>query len=212
MPVKVAERADVGQYPSLSIINGNPAISYYDATNGSLMYVRASDAPGVFWGVPVPVNAQISGVLAVAVQPNDGKILVGGSFTQIDGFEKTRLIRLNTGGDLDTAFEAFVIDGEVRDILVQSDGKILVGGTFNNVRQNAAATNNLTRTGIARFNADGTLDTTFDARLNGSVNTIIQLSDGRLLLGGIYNSRRYRTCAHGPADCCGRFGQCVCLP
>ena len=188
VPVKVAERADVGQYPSLSIINGNPAISYYDATNGSLMYVRASDAPGVFWGVPVPVNAQISGVLAVAVQPNDGKILVGGSFTQIDGYERTRLIRLNAGGDLDTAFEAFIIDGEVRDILVQSDGKILVGGTFNNVRQNAAATNNLTRTGIARFNADGTLDTTFDARLNGSVNTIVQLSDGRLLLGGAFTT------------------------
>lgn len=187
-PVRVASRGDVGQFPSLSIINGNPAISYYDATNGSLMYVRATDAPGVFWGTPVPVFAQTSGVLAVAVQPLDGKVLVGGTFTQIDGVARTRLIRLNNDGLLDTSFEAFIIDGEVRTIIVQPDGKIVVGGTFNNVRLDKDATNNLTRTGIARFNANGTLDTAFDARLNGSVNTITRLSDGRLLLGGSFTT------------------------
>lgn len=206
-PVKVAERGDVGQFPSLSIINGNPAISYYDATNGSLMYIRSSDAPGVFWGAPIPVFAQTSGVQSVAVQPVDGKVLVGGSFTQIDGLARTRLIRLNTDGTVDNTFEAFIIDGEVRAILVQSDGKIVVGGTFNNVRQDKDATNNLTRTGLARFNVNGTLDSAFDAKLNGSVNTIVALADGRMLVGGAFTtvagigrSRMARLSAAGAID------------
>jgi hypothetical protein len=42
----------VGQYTSLAVIDGNPAISYYDLTNGNLNFVRATDAMGFFWGVP----------------------------------------------------------------------------------------------------------------------------------------------------------------
>ena len=34
------------------MVNGNPAISYYDYTNADLKYVRASDASGESWGTP----------------------------------------------------------------------------------------------------------------------------------------------------------------
>ena len=44
---------DVGQYASLAIVNGHPAIAYYDATNLDLKYVRANDATGSSWGTPV---------------------------------------------------------------------------------------------------------------------------------------------------------------
>ncbi len=44
---------DVGRYSSLEVVNGNPAISYYDATGDSLAYVRALDAEGSTWGTPV---------------------------------------------------------------------------------------------------------------------------------------------------------------
>ncbi len=46
---------NVGQWISLCIVNGNPAISYYDAPNGDLYYVRATDANGTSWGTPVAV-------------------------------------------------------------------------------------------------------------------------------------------------------------
>ena len=46
---------DVGQYTTLVVVNGNPAISYYDVTNGDLKYVRATDASGTTWGTPVVV-------------------------------------------------------------------------------------------------------------------------------------------------------------
>ncbi len=46
----------VGLHTSLQIVNGNPAISYYDYTNGNLKYVRATDASGNAWGAPVTVD------------------------------------------------------------------------------------------------------------------------------------------------------------
>lgn len=49
------EAGTVGQYSSSTIVNGFPAISYFDATNGDLKYVRANDANGVTWGTPVVV-------------------------------------------------------------------------------------------------------------------------------------------------------------
>ena len=36
----------VGTYNSMTIVNSNPAISYYDATNTALKYIQASDADG----------------------------------------------------------------------------------------------------------------------------------------------------------------------
>lgn len=47
---------DVGQYTSHAIINGHPAISYYDKRGGNLKYVRASDAGGTSWSPPVLVD------------------------------------------------------------------------------------------------------------------------------------------------------------
>ncbi|MDQ3024318.1 MAG: PKD domain-containing protein [bacterium] len=43
----------VGRYSSLEVVNGFPAISYYDSSNGALKFVRASDADGSAWGAPV---------------------------------------------------------------------------------------------------------------------------------------------------------------
>jgi hypothetical protein len=38
-------------------VNGNPAISYYAATDGDLKYIRASDADGSTWNTPVIIDA-----------------------------------------------------------------------------------------------------------------------------------------------------------
>ena len=47
---------DAGQFSSLCIVNGNPAISYYNVTHTSLMFVRSTDASGTSWGMPVQVD------------------------------------------------------------------------------------------------------------------------------------------------------------
>ncbi|NKB25004.1 MAG: hypothetical protein GKR87_11640 [Kiritimatiellae bacterium] len=43
-----------GQYASLAVVNGNPAISYYQS--GDLKYVRSSDSNGVFWAAAIPLD------------------------------------------------------------------------------------------------------------------------------------------------------------
>lgn len=40
---------NVGQYTSNAIVNGNPAIAYYDVDGRDLKYVRATDASGTTW-------------------------------------------------------------------------------------------------------------------------------------------------------------------
>jgi len=40
----------VGQFTSLQVVGGNPAISYMDSTNGDLKFIRALDSTGGRWG------------------------------------------------------------------------------------------------------------------------------------------------------------------
>jgi hypothetical protein len=56
-PVLVDTTGDVGLYTSLEVINGHPAISYFDATNRHIKYVRAEDPAGLTWGAPVVIDA-----------------------------------------------------------------------------------------------------------------------------------------------------------
>lgn len=50
----------VGYYPSLTVVNGRPAISYQDYKLNSLKYVRALDAEGGSWGTPLALDNSIA--------------------------------------------------------------------------------------------------------------------------------------------------------
>lgn len=193
-PVTVYAKGNVGRNPSLQIINGNPAISYYDTTTGMLMYVRSTDAQGVVWGTPLAVIQ--SAPTAVAVQPADGKIIVGGSFTQFDGQTRYRLVRLMpsaVSGEsstfvLDPTFNAFIMNGEVRSIMVLPDGRILVGGTFTAARENDSAPTDTTRNRIAVFTTTGALDMNVDPNANGDVRTFVRQTDGKIMVCGSFTT------------------------
>jgi uncharacterized delta-60 repeat protein len=101
----------------------------------------------------------------VAAQP-DGKVVVGGYFTAVNRAGPSMIARLDTDGSLDADFVNGVRvtgdppngwDYQVGSVVVQADGKILIGGGFKSV-------NGVSRLGLARLNADGSLDTGF---LNG---------------------------------------------
>jgi uncharacterized delta-60 repeat protein len=101
-------------------------------------------------------------VYSMAVQAN-GKAVIGGAFTNVNGAMRNHITRLNSDGTLDPSFDADSgADNTVSSIVLQSDGKILIGGLFQSIK-------GLTHRQIARLQSNGDLDRTFDARLTGSV-------------------------------------------
>ncbi|MFN6946381.1 MAG: T9SS type A sorting domain-containing protein [Cytophagaceae bacterium] len=131
-------------------------------------------------------NPNVNGeVYAITIQ-SDGKLLIGGNFTIINGTERNRIARLNTDGTLDTSFDpANGFNSPVTSISIQDDGKMIVGGTFTSF-------NGTGRNYIARLNANGTLDTSFNpgSGFNDWVwSTAIQ-NDGKIIVGGSFTSYR----------------------
>ncbi|HYD85403.1 MAG TPA: delta-60 repeat domain-containing protein, partial [Opitutus sp.] len=130
------------------------------------------------------------GINTIALQ-GDGKILLGGEFTQVAGhgantsFNRLRLARLNANGTLDESFNVNV-DQPVFTLFVQADNKIVVGGSFGLVAVNNAATATA-RNSLVRLNADGTIDEDFDPNPNGPVFSVAQV-DSKLVIGGRFTT------------------------
>ncbi len=132
-------------------------------------------------------NSGLNGVVnALALQP-DGKILVAGSFTSLAGAPRSNLGRLNADGSIDATFDPFVSGGEVDTVAVQADGKIVVGGFFTSLGAP------FEHPFIGRLNANGTIDSTFNASLdsNGFSVNVLKLgiqADGKILVGGNFRN------------------------
>jgi len=76
-------------------------------------------------------------------------------------------------------------NGPVSVIAVQADGKILIGGSFSMV---GGGTGTTPRSNIARLNADGSADQTFDPGAGGSVTRLAVQTDGKILVGGSFST------------------------
>ena len=122
-------------------------------------------------------------VYITALQP-DGRILVGGNFTEINGITRNRIARLNPDGSLDTSFNpGYGADSWIETIAIQQDGRILIGGEFWRY-------DNVDRNFIARLNPDGSLDTSFDIGTGASatVQNIKVQADGKIVIVGNFTT------------------------
>jgi uncharacterized delta-60 repeat protein len=125
-------------------------------------------------------------IQALALQA-DGRVLIGGTFTSVDARPRSGLARLHADGALDVEFRADTGGPNVGFLGVGPDGKVWVGGNFVTV---AGAV----RRNLARLNPDGTVDAGFTppAIVSGQydyVSWVHTLGDGRLLVGGHFESR-----------------------
>jgi uncharacterized delta-60 repeat protein len=130
-------------------------------------------------------------VYATAVQ-TDGKIIIGGTFTSYNGIARNRIARLNADGSLDTSFNPGTgADDLVYTIAVQPDGKIVIGGSFTTFNGNS-------RNSIARLNANGSLDMSFNpgTGANGNLWTVALQPDGKLIIGGGFSLYNGTTCGN----------------
>lgn len=77
------------------------------------------------------------------------------------------------------------LNGTVNATLLQPDGRIVVGGLFTTAQGSGDALP-VSRQHLARFNADGSLDTSFNVTLNGNVAALARQSDGSIIVGGSF--------------------------
>ncbi len=123
-------------------------------------------------------------VFALAVQA-DGKILVGGGFSTLGGQPRTHIGRLNADGTLDEGFNPGTDSGmlsPVYSLALQANGNILLAGRFATVYGQP-------RDGIARLNANGSLDSGFNPDLDfgedsTQVSSLAIQADGKILVAG----------------------------
>ncbi len=120
-------------------------------------------------------------VEAIAIQPN-GKILIGGSFTSINGQVANRVARLNQNGSVDASFNVSLgANTTVRALAVTVTGKIVVAGQFMTFNGN-------TVNFIVQLNQNGTVDQNFQTGtgFNGSTHALAIQQDNKVLVGGAF--------------------------
>lgn len=132
------------------------------------------------WAPALWADGWVDSTLA---QP-DGKIVIAGSFTHLNNTLRLRVARLLSDGKIDPQFDTRQgPDAPVRALAMQSDGKILVGGYFTRL-------NSQVRRSVARLNAHGTLDESFDPGLSTDVGveTVAAAPDGMIWVGGFFHT------------------------
>lgn len=134
------------------------------------------------------VTGAITAVKNILQQPNDKKILIAGTFSQYGTITTNNLARLDENGSLDTEFATNLgagFNNTVNKIVLLANGKILVVGDFT------AFNNNTDIKYIARLNANGTLDETFNVAkksFNASVTGVSVTSDGKIIVIGRFTN------------------------
>jgi len=180
------------------LLIGGRFVAYDDTDIARIARINSDGSLDASFNPGLGANAEVR---AIAVQP-DGKVLIGGTFTQLNGASRPRVARLNADGSVDASFDPGTGPTagtlSVDALAVQPDGRVLIVGSFG-------LYNGTPRGCVARLNADGSLDTSFDpgsgADLPGSnihpvLLDVALRSDGKVLIGGdftTYNgTERYR--------------------
>lgn len=142
-------------------------------------------------GVECQTGSFVCTVTDIKILP-DNKILLVGWFDSYDGTQVGggvgTIIRLLEDGSLDPTFNNLNnFGGGISDVEIMTDGSILVAGDFSVV-------NGQTRRKLLRLQSNGQVDESFpNHSYSGgvsieSVKTILKRSDGKLLIGGDFQT------------------------
>jgi uncharacterized delta-60 repeat protein len=164
------------------VVPGDKLLVYGDY-NGTRKYIRLNSDGSLDSGFTSPTFEREGSVREIAVGA-DGKSVITGDFTKVNGVPRPGIARLNADGTIDAVFSpsGTGFDGLVRSVVVQADGKVIAGGDFSGYNGGSQA-------GIVRFNADGSVDSAFDPAIlpAGGVWAVAVRADGKILIGGTFN-------------------------
>ena len=133
--------------------------------------------------------SQTGGPSAIIVN-GDGKIFVGGEFSNVNGTARNEIAKLDPDGSLDPAFvppppQPGISVGTVKSMLLQPDGKVVTG---------YSGISNFDSPYVRRFLANGTLDTTFSTdnignqTPNEGIYDMVLLPNGKILIAGTFSN------------------------
>lgn len=158
--------------------------------NGSFVGTSGSTASGSLavvstTGVVSTVAGGFNGSVTTLFRQADGKILVGGGFTNVNnlgGVGRTRIARLNADLTFDTSFQAVGALNTVQQVVSDSQGRIYLQGAFFNYDNQTGYSN------FVRLNPDGSHDRSFNPIYGGSALALRVLPGDKLLLAGSLNA------------------------
>ncbi len=165
-------RADLGWVSDLAVRPDGRVM----ATVGNVPYLRCLELTGAdadVWQASGSFNAPVSAVTLT----EDGRIVVGGSFTQHGARAVSRLMRFEADGRIDPTFQAAAVLPFISHVLALPDGAVWASNSGNRGRQ------------IATFTAGGGLSMASRGELwqPGSVRDVAFLPDDRILAVGYFD-------------------------
>ena len=147
------------------------------ASLSNIVFRRAAPLPGKVW--------------AVAEQA-DGKLIIGGQFTTVNGASRKNIARLNANGTLDATFDPGTgPNGDVQTIEITSSGSILAGGDFTTWNGSSAGAK------IALLTATGARDTSWTSPISVAATDTVKWID--FTPAGVYVGGKFSTPRNGIA-------------
>ncbi len=164
---RVGDRIYVGG--EFTSVGGQPraGLAALDAVTGRLITTWRADVTG--------------SVQALAPSSDGTALYVGGDFTQISGVTRRHLAAVSTATGAVAAWSPRAIGGPVL-ALAAAGGHVWVGGKFTSI-------GSVARPYLAAVSSAGTLETGFDARIDGAVWDLALSPDlSRLYAGGAFHT------------------------
>ena len=174
------------------IVLGGRFSAYNGTPRYNLARVNSNGSVDTSFVTDTTENSTNEPINALAVQ-STGKIIIGGQFTTYKGVDRGRLAQLNQDASLNLPYpvgpDPYVpvlgFNQEVWNIREVPSGGLFAMGFFSHYGQVA-------RGGLAKLNADGSLDETFVPRDGiygtGSVHDLVLNNNGTLIMGGSFTS------------------------
>ena len=127
-------------------------------------------------------NLTLFGTVNLTAVQADGKVLIAGIYSQMNGVPRSAFSRVNADGSLDSGFDPGTgFNVPPRHFAIQTDGKILAAGDFLTYNGTALP-------GIVRINTDGSIDNTFSVNVSGLVRSVALQPNGKILIGGTFTA------------------------
>ena len=174
------------------ILVGGTFTSFNGQPVGNLVRLNSDGTVDAGFAIGTGATATAPAVATVRAfaQQADGRILVGGNFTEVNGQPASRLARLLPNGTLDAAYNVGTgPNNTVLSILIQTNGgaqfngSAVISGSFTQVNGQA-------RGRVARVFDNGTLDASFGTTVGAgtsmvsTVASVAQLGTGQFVAAG----------------------------